>query len=85
MSTVHPLSWKYLRDAFGSAITDGSCVLDYDHQVGYVRLDLGPHVVGPESAQWDGWFDVTPSRHADPMRGKAMRGELVQVVGSRRS
>ena len=81
MSNVHPLSRRYLRDAFGSSITDGSCVVDCDHQVGYVRLDLGPDVVGPESGQWDGWFNVTPSRGGDPLRGKVMRGELVQVVG----
>lgn len=71
---------KYLHDAFGSPITEGSCVVDNDHQVGYVRLDLGPHLAGPDSASWDGWFNVTPTRCGDPLRGKVMNGELVQIV-----
>jgi hypothetical protein len=47
-----------------------------------VRLDLGPHLVGPDSASWDGWFNVTPTRCGDPLRGKAMNGELVQILSS---
>ena len=77
---VHPENKKHLLDAFGSPITEGSCVVGCDRQVGYVRLDLGPHVIGPDSALWDGWFNVTPTRGGDPLRGKVMNGELVQVV-----
>ncbi len=84
MLDVLPQHKKYLRDAFGSPITEGSCVVDDDHQIGYVRLDLGPHLVGPDSAHWDGWFNVTPTRSADPLRGKVMNGELVQVLSSGR-
>lgn len=80
MLDVLPQHRKYLRDAFGSPITEGSCVVDNDHQVGYVRLDLGPHLVGPDSASWDGWFNVTPTRCGDPLRGKVMNGELVQIL-----
>jgi hypothetical protein len=80
MLNVHPDSTRFLRDAFGSPITDGSCVMDCDRQVGYVRLDLGPHIAGPESAHWDGWFNVTVTRSGDPLRGKVMKGELVQIV-----
>ncbi len=80
MLKLDPQNEKYLRDTFGTPITEGSCVVDCDGQVGYVRLDLGPHLVGPESAGWDGWFDVTRTRSGDPMRGKAMNGELVQIL-----
>jgi hypothetical protein len=59
---VHPENAKHLLDAFGSPITEGSCVVDFDRQVGYVRLTLGPHVIGPDSPHWDGWFNVTPTR-----------------------
>jgi hypothetical protein len=75
-----PQNQKYLRDAFGSPITEGSCVVDYDRQIGYVRLDLGPHCSGPGSAYWDGWFNVTATRWGNPLRGKAMRGDLVQLL-----
>ena len=81
MLDVLPQNRRFLRDAFGSPITEGSCVVDPDHQVGYVRLDLGPHLAGPDSASWDGWFNVTPTRCGDPMRGKVMNGELVQTFG----
>ncbi len=85
MSDVLPQHNKYLRDACGLPITDGTCVVDHDHQVGYVRLDLGPHFVGPDSASWDGWFNVTSTRSGDPLRGKVTNGKLVHVLsGGRR-
>ena len=80
MPEVLPQHKKYLRDAFGSPITEGCRVVDHDHQVGYVRLDLGPHFFGPDSAYWDGWFNVTPTRSGDPLRGKVTNGELVRVL-----
>ena len=80
MNHVLPENQKYLRDAFGSPITDGSCVMDHEREVGYVRLELGPCNRGPDSAYWDGWFNVTPTRGGNPMRGKAMNGSLVQVL-----
>jgi len=85
MYAVLPQNEKYLRDAFGSPITEGSCVVDHDRQVGYVRLDLGPHGSGPASAYWDGWFNVTPTRCGNPLRGKVMKGELVQLLHGGRS
>ena len=85
MSDVLPQNRKYLRDSFGSPLGEGSCVLDHDHEVGYVRLELGPHCSGPESACWDGWFNVTPTRNGNPLRGKAMNGELVQILRGGRS
>jgi len=81
MSQVLPQNQRYLRDAFGSPITEGSCVLDHEKEVGYVRLELGPGCSGPDSAYWDGWFNVTPTRVGNPMRGKAMIGSLVLVLG----
>jgi hypothetical protein len=80
MTTAIPENLRYLRDAFGSLITDGACVIDADREVGYVRLDLRPYSFGPESAYWDGWFNVTRTRAEHPLRGKVMKGELVQVV-----
>jgi hypothetical protein len=80
MSQVLPQNQRYLRDAFGSPITDGACVLDHEREVGYVRLELGPCCRGPESAYWDGWFNVTRTRDGSPLRGKAMNGPLVQVL-----
>ncbi len=85
MSDVLPQNARYLRDAFGSPITEGSCVIDHDRQVGYVRLDLGPHSRGPGSAYWDGWFNVTATRNENPWRGKVMRGDLVQLLHGGRS
>jgi len=49
MLTVLPQNEKYLRDAFGAPLMDGSCVLDADHEVGYVRLEFGTRR-GPDSA-----------------------------------
>lgn len=80
MDHVLPQNQRYLRDAFGSPITEGSCVLDHEREVGYVRLELGPHCSGPDSAYWDGWFNVTRTRGGDPLRGKIMNGSLVQVL-----
>ena len=80
MSGVLPQNEKYLRDAFGSPITEGSCVVDHDRQVGYVRLEAGPNCSGPDSAIWDGWFNVTTTRGGNPLRGKAMKGDLVQIL-----
>jgi len=85
MVDVLPQNEKYLHDAFGSPITEGSCVMDCDHEVGYVRLDLSPQFFGPASAYWDGWFNVTPTRSGDPLRGKVMNGGLVQILSGSRS
>ncbi|RNM12202.1 hypothetical protein EFL26_20590 [Nocardioides pocheonensis] len=81
MHTVLQQNQRYLRDAFGCPLRDGACVLDADRQVGYVRLEFGSRR-GPDSAYWDGWFSVTPSRAGHPLRGKVMRGSLVQLIGS---
>jgi hypothetical protein len=80
MTSIDPHNERFLRDAFGSVLTDGACVIDHDREIGYVRLELGPHCSGPDSAYWDGWFNVTPTRDGNPLRGKAMKGDLVQVV-----
>jgi hypothetical protein len=80
MASVFPQNKRFLRDAFGAAITDGACVVDHDHEVGYVRLELGPHCIGPDSAYWDGWFNVTRTRTEHPLRGKVMNGQLVRLV-----
>lgn len=80
MVNVLPQNEKYLRDAFGSPINEGACVIDYDHEVGYVRLDPSPYCFGPASAYWDGWFNVTRTRNGDPLRGKVMSGRLVQIL-----
>ena len=80
MTTTIPENHRYLRDANGAAITEGVCVIDADREVGYVRLDLRPYSCGPESPYWDGWFTVTRTRTEHPLRGKVMRGDLVQVV-----
>ena len=80
MNQVLPQNQKYLRDAFGSPIAEGSCVLDHEREVGYVRLELGPGHRGPDSAYWDGWFNVTRTRTEHPLRGKLSKGDLVQVL-----
>ena len=72
MDTVLPQNQKYLRD--------GACVLDADHQVGYISLEAGTHR-SPDSAYWDGWFSVTPRSHAHPLSGKVTCGSLVQGIG----
>lgn len=81
MNEVLPQNEKYLRDAFGSQLQDGACVLDPESQVGYVRLEFGSRR-GPDSAYWDGWFSVTPTRESHPLRGKVMNGRLVQLIGT---
>ena len=80
MSSVLPENEKFLRDAFGARLRDGSCVVDADRQVGYVRLDFGS-ACGPDSACWDGWFSVTPTRDAHPLSGKVMLGSMVNLIG----
>ena len=80
MSTVLPQNERFLRDACGARLIDGSCVLDVDHQVGYVRLEFGSRR-GPDSAYWDGWFSVTPNRTAHPLSGKVMHGGMVNLIG----
>lgn len=80
MIEILPQNEKYLRDAFGAPITDGACVLDPDREVGYVRLRMSPVNRGPESAYWDGWFNVTRTRHESPLRGKVLNGERVQLL-----
>lgn len=39
MHQVLPQNQQYLRDAFGSPVDDGACVLDADREVGYIRLE----------------------------------------------
>ncbi|MFC5730038.1 MULTISPECIES: hypothetical protein [Nocardioides] len=80
MSLVLPQNEKYLRDVFGAPLSDGACVLDAERQVGYVRLEFGNRR-GPDSAYWDGWFSVTPTRNGHPLRGKVANGRLVQLIG----
>ena len=80
MDTVLPQNERYLRDAFGSPLADGSCVLDADRQIGYVRLEFGTRR-GPDSLYWDGWFSVTPTRTAHPLSGKLMHGSMVDLIG----
>jgi hypothetical protein len=77
---VLPQNERYLRDIFGSPLRDGACVLDADHEVGYVRLEFGTRR-GPDSAYWDGWFSVTPTRDGHPLSGKLTAGRLVQLLG----
>jgi hypothetical protein len=80
MPTVLPDNQRYLRDAFGAPLHDGSCVVDAERQVGYVRLEFGTRR-GPDSLYWDGWFSVTETRSAHPLRGKVMRGSMVNLIG----
>jgi len=80
MLTVLSQNEKYLRDAFGAALVDGSCVLDPDREVGYVRLEFGTRR-GPDSAYWDGWFSVTSTRDAHPLSGKVAHGGTVYLIG----
>jgi hypothetical protein len=77
---VLPQNEKHLRDVLGSRLRDGACVLDADREVGYVRLEFGTRR-GPDSAYWDGWFAVTRTRDAHPLRGKVTTGRLVQLIG----
>ncbi len=79
---VLPYNLKHLRDMFGSPLHDGACVLDADHEVGYVRLEFGTPR-GPDSAYWDGWFSVTRGRTDHPLSGKLATGRLVQLIGGR--
>lgn len=82
MSTVLPQNRRFLRDAWGRLINDGSCVVDADGKVGYVRLEYGTRR-GPDSPYWDGWFSVAPTRWAHPLRGKVCAGAHVRVIGPR--
>jgi hypothetical protein len=77
---VLPQNERYLRDAFGAPLRDGSCVVDADRTVGYVRLEFGSRR-GPDSAYWDGWFSVTTTRGAHPLSGKVANGTMVQLIG----
>jgi hypothetical protein len=77
---VLPQNEKYLRDVFDRPLHDGACVLDADHEVGYVRLEFGTRR-GPDSAYWDGWFSVTRARGGHPLSGKVTHGRLVQLIG----
>ena len=79
--SVLPQNERHLHDSFGSPLRDGACVLDADHEVGYVRLEFGTRR-GPDSAYWDGWFSVTRTRTEHPLRGKLTYGALVQLIGS---
>ena len=81
MPSVLPQNERFLWDRFGSILRDGACVLDADHEVGYVRLEFGTPR-GPDSAYWDGWFSVTRTRGDHPLRGKLANGRLVQLIGS---
>lgn len=80
MHVVLPQNERHLHDRFGSPLRDGACVLDADHEVGYVRLEFGSRR-GPDSAYWDGWFSVTRTRGEHPLRGKLTNGSLVQLIG----
>jgi hypothetical protein len=80
MDQVHPFNEKYLLDMFGAPLRDGACVLDADHEVGFVRLEFGTRR-GPDSAYWDGWFSVTRARGDHPLSGKVANGRLVQLIG----
>ncbi len=80
MNTVFPQNEKYLRDTFGSPLRDGSCVLDTERQVGYVRLEFGTRR-GPDSLSWYGWFSVTSTRSAHPLSGKVMHGSMANLIG----
>ena len=71
---------EYLRDAFGSWLTDGSCVLDAEQQVDYVRLEFGTRL-GPDSAYWGGWIGVTPTRGAHALSDKVAHRSLVNLIG----
>jgi hypothetical protein len=82
LAAVLPQNERYLRDRFGGRLRDRACVLDADHEVGFVRLEFGTRR-GPDSAYWDGWFSVTRGRDDHPLRGKVMNGPLVQLVGDR--
>ncbi|RNM16961.1 hypothetical protein [Nocardioides pocheonensis] len=75
---------KYLRDPAGRLITDGTCVVDADGEVGYVRLQLAPFFLGPESWEWDGWFHVTRTRSENPLRGKLAVSGSVRVLSQAR-
>ena len=75
-----PQNEKYLRDAFGASLDDGTCVIDAESEIGYVRFEYGT-TRGPDSADWDGWFSVTRTRDGHPLGGKVLHGGLVQVVG----
>ena len=77
---VLPQNERHLRDVFGAPLRDGACVLDADHEVGYVRLEFGTRR-GPDSAYWDGWFSVTRTRDGHPLSGKLSTGRLVQLIG----
>jgi hypothetical protein len=75
MDIVLSQNERHLLDAFGLSLRDGACVLDADHQVGYIRLGTR------HSPDWDGWFSVTPRRDAHPLSGKVTCGSLVQLIG----
>jgi hypothetical protein len=77
---VLPQNEKYHRDVLGSPLHDGACVLDSEREVGYVRLEFGTRR-GPDSVYWDGWFTVTRTRDAHPLRGKVANGQQVQLMG----
>jgi hypothetical protein len=77
---ILPQNERHLRDVFGARLRDGACVLDADHEVGYVRLEFGTRR-GPDSAYWDGWFSVTRTRDGHPLSGKLATGRLVQLIG----
>ena len=62
MPSVLPQNEKYLRDAFGSPLHDGACVLDSEHQVGYVRLEFGTRR-GPDSARDSAWAPIKRGPH----------------------
>lgn len=82
MHKVLPQNEKYLRDAFGSTLDDGACIVDAEKEIGYVRFEYGTRR-GPDSAYWDGWFSVTRNRGDHPLRGKVLNGSLVQIIGQR--
>jgi len=80
MNSVRPQNEKYLRDAFGSPLRDGSCVFDAERQVGYVRPGIGTRR-GPDSLYWGAWLSVISTRSGHPLSGNVMHGSAVNLFG----
>jgi hypothetical protein len=69
---------KYLCDAVGSPITEGSCARPRSSR--RPRPDRSqPALLGTRFGHWDGWVTVTATRRRKPLRGKLMGDELGPV------
>ena len=68
MHAVLTQNEKYLRDVFGSPLRDGTCVLDADREVGYVRLEFGT----PSRSRL-GVLGRLVQRHPDPEQPPTQR------------